>query len=949
MHEVMNSLDEMSMAGRSPSPAPGQGHDNFGQVYLQSGRCESRGSARYDHEQQEYRDSEDWNQRSLRDEGYENNQQQDPVEGDSNDRYPSLTKREATPKLANYLRRMDSRLRERQEQGGARYGRRDQIASPSLNRYDSGTTIRADETSNLPRADSAYASSTRPSSSDFEGRFEAVSDVQQELRSRKSAYELGRPGLARSFTAKSAVTDFSSASQMTDHSLMSGYSAGGFSATSAGSLARSRWHRDGSIKGRPKSVLGSSRTGTSMSSISYHSSHDSNTDHLPGQQSVHSLPIDSDGMVGGFQRPVVKKRSFLRRVIDSAKTSAATARSTISAESGERSTSPQKMLPNGITAISGGVSNGDVAKSMDLDSSVDWLQMRRDVNRCNSLSRAERNERAEQGEMMDIRVISPINILLDTAEGDESQDGYPVTNPTDFTSCNFTLVDKNVRFISNLPAMINPTSLAQSYICRPYRSDVQRLRAIFIWVSERVHWEEDFEGDVDTVRVVQTKRGCSEEIAALVYGMCTAIGIHAEVVRGHLKEPTETLSRHNLSEIARPNHWWNAVIVDGEWRIMDCSLAGPTNPYRKTYSDAGNQVADTWWFLARPMEICYTHVPEFLEQQHITPVVPQHVLMALPVAGSPYFRNGIQMWDFDTSQSHMEGLEAAHIHFTVPEDVECIAEVEARSITRDLDGEFFENGKIEKMRATAQAEFLQYPGDLGDGMPFKRYTVKALLPASTNSSTQGVLKIYAGRRGLMHSINNIPHPLALSIPLTHRGVNPEYEFFTRHPTPHALRHELYVVNPLCKRLAVNNTFVFGVRQHPASSTKQTLGGSQTRPASALAIKRPTSAMSMASISISGSGYSAPSVCGSDQSSSTDSNGHQREKPAKLAIQSPSGKILRMTKKLDQGSGKIVEGGLERAGSAWETIIKIGEKGTWRGLVLADRSVRWCVFGEWECV
>jgi transglutaminase/protease-like cytokinesis protein 3 len=37
------------------------------------------------------------------------------------------------------------------------------------------------------------------------------------------------------------------------------------------------------------------------------------------------------------------------------------------------------------------------------------------------------------------------------------------------------------------------------------------------------------------------------------------------------------------------------------------------------------------------------------------------------------------------------------------------------------------------------------------------------------------------------------------------------------------------------------------------------------------------------------------------------------------------------------------------GSEWETIIKVGEKGTWRGLVLADRSARWCVFAEWECV
>lgn len=38
----------------------------------------------------------------------------------------------------------------------------------------------------------------------------------------------------------------------------------------------------------------------------------------------------------------------------------------------------------------------------------------------------------------------------------------------------------------------------------------------------------------------------------------------------------------------------------------------------------------------------------------------------------------------------------------------------------------------------------------------------------------------------------------------------------------------------------------------------------------------------------------------------------------------------------------------KEGTEWETVIKVGERGVWRGLVLADRSARWCVFGEWEC-
>jgi hypothetical protein len=338
--------------------------------------------------------------------------------------------------------------------------------------------------------------------------------------------------------------------------------------------------------------------------------------------------------------------------------------------------------------------------------------------------------------MMDIPVLNPIEILYESAEGDEGLDGLPITEPTDFAACSLAHVDKSARFINSIPLGTNPATLAQGYVCRPYRSDIQRLRAIFTWVSERISWEEDFEGEMDPKHVLQSKRGCSEEIAMVVAEMCASVGMHAEVVRGYLKTPGEPL---DLESVARPNHFWNAVIVEGEWRIMDCSLAGPTNPKRVHYSTAGSSVAETWYFLARPMEICYSHVPLLPEQQHICPPQPHEVLMALPCATPAYFRHGLNVVNFDTSLLNLDNLEMTHVYVDVPEDVECVAEVEARSYSQDMDGDFFESGEIVRKPALAQAEW--YGGQ-------KRYTVKALLPGEGG---QGVLKIYAGPRGLMVS------------------------------------------------------------------------------------------------------------------------------------------------------------------------------------------------------
>ncbi|KAH0545271.1 hypothetical protein FGG08_000570 [Glutinoglossum americanum] len=861
------------------------------------------------------------------------------------DPYGSSKYSDDPPQLSNYVQRMESRLRSNQQSNPRPH---DELFLPGESgNEDMGPPPVPPKNNPYERPRSAL-SRLRPGG--------GSKDSDTCLRNRKSAYDLGKDMLGRTFTTKSTVTSASSAvqstttngsvsTQMTSQSVMSDFSAGGISATSAGSLARRR----GAHGERPVSVMEMGRSSyvnanasfmdgrpeTPFTGVTYHSSHNSGPGIEPQHHWTGSAASESGGPLGGLTAPRPKKSGFFKKIIESAKTGAASARSTIASGQVTPVRTPVKsMMPAGTTAIAG----GNAARDMGLSGCVDWVQVRRDVNRSNSLSRIEKIERRERRQMMDENpVLHPVDVLYETAEGDEGLDGLPVAEPMSFSTTNLGLVDKAARFINNLPPMTNPTTLAQGHVCRPYRSDVQRLRAIFTWVSEKVAWEEDFEGQVDSRRVIQTKRGCAEEVAILVMEMCAAVGIHAEVVRGYLKAPGELVENHGT---LKPNHWWNAVIVDGEWRIMDCSLASPTNPRRGQYSSAGSQVAETWWFLTRPLEVCYTHIPTLPEQQHICPPLPHWILLALPCACPPFFKNGLQMFEYDTSLLQLEGLEMAQIDFVVPPDVECVAEVETRSFARDADGDYFESGELVKKRALAQAEWI-------GGQ--KVYRVKALLPGDEG---QGILKIYAGKRGLMvslpaerlpiyrlstnaiqHSIKDVPHPLAFAVSILHTGDNPPYEFLVRHPTPHAQRHDLYVAQPQCARLAVNNTFVFVVRQHPSSLSNYSPNPGSASPAPFV---RPSSAMSMTSSSAGGSNYS--------QGSSA------QKKPAKLAIQAPSGKILRLMRKNDN---TISTSGLGASdvgdGSVWETIIKVGERGLWRGLVLADRTARWCVFAEWNCV
>ncbi|KAK4184300.1 hypothetical protein QBC35DRAFT_59964 [Podospora australis] len=846
------------------------------------------------------------------DEGYEtlsgsNVSSQEPT--------PLETQQESPlPQLSNYVERMESRLRTMHQ----------------------AKTAQVDEDDTPPPPPPKAHTFDRPKSS-----MDMFGQPEPKLRHKKSGFDVGRQVLNRTFTTKTNSTNSSSNTQSTDRSIMSGVSAGGISATSAGSLARKNRSRAHSALGMRDLLEQGDRPETPFSGVTYHSSHAS--DH-PQQRSKSQLGFTDDPMpalpgLGGLVTPKPKKQNFIKRILESAKTGVANTRGSIAAAGSSTSnlSSSNRSTPTLASMSSGGLLPSKMPSShVGMGGGVDWVQVRRDVNRSNSLSINERVERKERCQMLDYPALDPVEELYASIDGDEGADGMPVVEPINFQSINLGQVDKNSRFLASLPPHTTAITLATTYVCRPYRSDVQRLRAIFTWVAEKISWEEDFEGEVDSRRVIQTKRGCAEEYAVLVQEMCDAVGLPCEMVRGYLKTPGEI---PEINIMPRSNHWWNAVLVDNEWRIMDCCLASPSNPRRSLYSSHNNSTADPYWFLTRPSEICWTHIPEHHAQQHLCPPVAHETLLHLPCACPPYFKNDMQMIDYNTSLVRIEDLEMVHIKFNVPADVEVAAEVEVRAYSRDSDGDLFESGDVVKKRALAQAE---WHGGV------KRYTVKALLPGDEGS---GVLKVYAGKRGLMHSIKDIPHPLAFALPVIHTGENPPYEFVLRHPTPHAQRHDIYVVQPQCQRLALNNTFVFAIRQHPSSSAINPMTpSSNPGGASPIPFMRPSSAMSMTS-SAAGS---LPSATTSNSSGASGS-----KKPAKLAIQTPGGKILRLMRKEERRgvgfAGKIMSPSTQIAadddagdGGLWETIIKCSERGVWRGLVLADRTARWCVFAEWVC-
>ena len=321
---------------------------------------------------------------------------------------PSLpSSRDGPPQLNDFVQRMERQLRHTQ----------------------SNISYSSDNPPAPPLKGSQF-SSTRPTTSSSQSSSESsrpyrMHSQQQHphLRHQKSAYE----ALNRTYTTKtnatnstenSSATQSSNSTQLTSRSLMSGYSAGGFSATSAGSLARRKFGLGSQRNRRPISMVdtksnpdinSSARSmilsEASGSGPSYHESHASGKQGPPTPNADWSEdPMESAGVFGGLGTPKSKKSNFFKKMLDSAKTTArtgaASARSTIGSRPGSRSGagSPTKSMlsEKGVTGIAGGLASrpgsavGGAAKDMGLGGGIDWMQVRRDINRSNSLSRRER-------------------------------------------------------------------------------------------------------------------------------------------------------------------------------------------------------------------------------------------------------------------------------------------------------------------------------------------------------------------------------------------------------------------------------------------------------------------------------------------------------------------------------------------------------------------------------
>lgn len=192
---------------------------------------------------------------------------------------------------------------------------------------------------------------------------------------------------------------------------------------------------------------------------------------------------------------------------------------------------------------------------------------------------------------------------------------------SDLRTLSFEKADNNAAFLQgeelkNLPLLAHNLTYN-------LKTDVERFRAIYLWVCKNIkndydlmsknerqrrklkddvaqlnQWNKSFKKEVFFKLSNQKKTLCTG-YAFLVKELANLAGLECEIVNGYGKTSA------SLKSIKMPNHSWNVVKLDGTWYLSDATWS--SGYIDETYLFNFNYNND--YFLMDPKEFAKSHKP----------------------------------------------------------------------------------------------------------------------------------------------------------------------------------------------------------------------------------------------------------------------------------------------------------------------------------------------------
>ena len=208
------------------------------------------------------------------------------------------------------------------------------------------------------------------------------------------------------------------------------------------------------------------------------------------------------------------------------------------------------------------------------------------------------------------------------------------------------------QYASKTPATIQRDYVKlAAYLTAPYDTDLEKIRSIYSWIVQNIEYDRrglkvrELSYNYDPNEILEKRRAICTGYARLFQKMCEQTGLQSEIILGYTKSKTEPNKKFES-----PDHAWNAVMVNGNWQLIDATWgAGLSIPRgrRKSINDE--------YFLIPPQEFLNDHLP----------AMPMWQLMACPISVDSFIKyssldfpliNSIQCYHFQDSIDHFVNL-----------------------------------------------------------------------------------------------------------------------------------------------------------------------------------------------------------------------------------------------------------------------------------------------------
>lgn len=179
-----------------------------------------------------------------------------------------------------------------------------------------------------------------------------------------------------------------------------------------------------------------------------------------------------------------------------------------------------------------------------------------------------------------------------------------------------------------------------TYLIQPARNDLEKVRLIFSWVAFHVQYDDQAYnngtyGAVSPEGVLKSKAAVCEGYSVLFQALCESANLEAEKISGYAKG-YGYITGEKMQE---SNHVWNAVKVNGIWKLFDVTWASGygTEVNGKLVS---HSKFDDYWFDTPPEEFIFSHFPEEPEWQFNTPRLTLNQYFEMPYINNSFFELG---------------------------------------------------------------------------------------------------------------------------------------------------------------------------------------------------------------------------------------------------------------------------------------------------------------------